>query len=252
MNFIKTQGTFVVKENMKIAADTFRLKIGDFDDYDPIPGQFLNIRLNGFFLRRPFSVCDFSTEARELSIIYKIFGNGTLELSKITKTQNLDILYGLGNGFQVQSVPTNANIALIGGGVGTAPLYYLAKKLIEFNHKYVTILGFKDSSQIFYINKFSKISEIHIATEDGSFGILGYVTDILEKLNYNYYFSCGPPAMLKAVHQLGHEGQICMESRMACGFGACMGCSCKILNNEITYKRICTEGPVFSSRELVF
>lgn len=211
------------------------------------PGQFINIQIDGFYLRRPISVCDWDEDG--LVILYKIVGRGTARLTQYRPGETLDILSGLGNGYTV-SAAQNQDVWLVGGGVGVPPLYGLAKRL----KKPRVALGFASAQDVFYREEFEKLGcETHIATEDGSIGMAGFVTAILEKAAYTYYFACGPQGMLQAVHRVGQKkkakGQLSFEERMGCGFGACMGCSCQTLTGA---KRICVEGPVLSSEEVVF
>jgi dihydroorotate dehydrogenase electron transfer subunit len=228
-----------IRENVNIAKDVYRMKLeGSFDMQ---PGQFINIKVNDTiqpFLRRPISVCDI--EGDMLTIIYKVFGKGTEELSKKQTGTTLDCLLDLGNGFEVQSHKTTY---LVGGGVGVPPLLYLAKHL-QGNLKIV--LGFNNKEDVFLSEEFSKYGEVLIATMDGSLGHHGTVVDLIGD-DADYYYACGPEPMLKALGKLELDGQLSFEERMGCGFGACMGCSCKTLTG---YKRICVEGPVMKTEEI--
>lgn len=228
-----------IRENVSVAKDVYRMKLeGTFDMQ---PGQFINIKVNDTiqpFLRRPISVCDI--EGDVLTIIYKVFGQGTKELSKKEVGTKLDCLLNLGNGFEVQSHQTTY---LVGGGVGVPPLLYLAKHL-QGNVKIV--LGFNSKEDVFLSHELSNYGSVEIATMDGSIGHHGTVIDLISD-DADYIYACGPEAMLKALGKLDVPGQLSFEERMGCGFGACMGCSCKTLTG---YKRICVEGPVMRTEEI--
>jgi dihydroorotate dehydrogenase electron transfer subunit len=193
-------------------------------------------------------VCDFFDGS--LAIIYKIVGNGTKKLSRMARNEQLDVIFGLGNGFNLNVAKNSRNVVLIGGGVGIPPLYFVAKNLKKADVNFRTVLGFTSSDQVFFSDKFSKFSEVTIVTADGKVGEKGLVTDILGKISYDYYFTCGPLPMLKAIHKMSTvPGQLLFESRMACGFGACAACSLKTLSGS---KKICTEGPMIYSDEVDF
>jgi dihydroorotate dehydrogenase electron transfer subunit len=210
------------------------------------PGQFVNIKLEGMFLRRPISVCD--VEGDKLTIIYKVVGKGTEAMSRMTAGE-LDILTGLGNGYDL--TVSGEKPVLLGGGVGVPPMYKLAKELIAQGKKVSVILGFNTKNEIFYEEEFKNLgAEVFVTTVDGSYGIRGFVTDALKNIDYTYFYTCGPEPMLKAVHRASvTSGQMSFEERMGCGFGACMGCSCKTLTG---YKRICKEGPVMKKEEILW
>ena len=241
-----------MQENIKLAEGVYRMKLAGDISAITAPGQFVNIKLDGHFLRRPISVNDISEN--ELTIIYKILGEGTREMSQYEVGRELDVLTGLGNGYSIElmkeEVPSRATIALIGGGVGIPPLYLLAKKLIASGEKVHVVLGFNSSCDVFYEKEFLALgAEVSVATADGSYGIKGFVTDILPS-DYSYFFTCGPEPMLKAVYKATTTpGQMSFEERMGCGFGACMGCSCKTVTG---YKRICKEGPVLRKEEVLW
>ena len=213
------------------------------------PGQFVNIKLDGLFLRRPISVCD--VQGDTLTIIYKVVGKGT-ELMQKMHGGELDVLSGLGNGYDLSK--SGDRPLLIGGGVGVPPLYMLAKQLIG-EGKNVTnvtvVLGFNTKSEIFYEKEFKALgADVIVATADGSYGIRGFVTDAIGNLDYSYFYTCGPEPMLKAVYAAAKtSGQFSFEERMGCGFGACMGCSCKTIYGN---KRICKEGPVLYKEEILW
>jgi dihydroorotate dehydrogenase electron transfer subunit len=210
------------------------------------PGQFVNIKLDGLFLRRPISVCDYDEKA--LTIIYKVVGKGTEIMSQQSVGVKLDILTGLGNGYDL-SMSGNAPV-LLGGGVGVPPMYNLAKKLVAQGKKVSVVLGFNTASEVFYEAEFKALGcDVQVTTVDGSYGKKGFVTDALPE-NYTYFYTCGPEPMLKAVYRAtATSGQMSFEERMGCGFGACMGCSCKTLTGN---KRICKEGPVMKKEEILW
>ena len=236
---------FEIKDNTEIADNVYKMRlIGDISGI--IPGQFVNILLDGFYLRRPISVCDASGE--ELTIIYKAVGKGTEFLSSL-KSGTLNLLTCLGNGYDL-SVSGEMPL-LIGGGVGVPPLYMLAKRLISESKKVTVILGFNTKSEIFYENEFKALgAETFVTTVDGSYGTKGFVTDKMSDISYSYFYTCGPEPMLKAVLKVSKtSGQFSFEERMGCGFGACMGCSCKTVTG---YKRICKDGPVLTKEEILW
>ena len=211
------------------------------------PGQFVNIKLDGLFLRRPISVCD--CEENKLTLIYKVVGKGTKAMSAMGPGEKLDILTGLGNGYDLSK--SGEKPLLLGGGVGVPPLYMLAKKLIEEGKKVSVILGFNTKSEVFYENEFKALGcDVSVATADGSYGIKGFVTDAVKDKAYTYTYCCGPEPMLKAVYNTCEtSGQYSFEERMGCGFGACMGCSCK---TKYANKRICKDGPVLEKEEIIW
>lgn len=237
---------FVVKSNIPITKNVMEMKLaGDTSDITR-PGQFVNILIDGFFLRRPISVCD--CDGKMLTIIYKIVGKGTQKMAEMTEGTKLDVLTGLGNGYDL-AVSGDFPL-LIGGGAGVPPMYLLAKKLISLGIKVRVILGFNTCYEIFYENEFKKLgAEVIISTVDGSYGEKGFVTDVMQK-DYSYIYCCGPEPMLKAVYKASETGaQFSFEERMGCGFGACMGCSCKTITG---YKRICKDGPVMFKEEILW
>ncbi len=209
-------------------------------------GQFVNIKLDGLYLRRPISVCDL--EGDTLTIIYKVVGEGTKKMSELS-VGTLDVLTGLGNGYDLSTA--GARPVLIGGGVGVPPMYLLAKKLLADGFDTTVILGFNTKSEIFYEEEFKKLgAKVIVTTVDGSYGLKGFVTDALNNIDYTYFYTCGPEPMLKALFKATvTEGQLSFEERMGCGFGACMGCSCKTIYGN---KRICKEGPVLKKEEILW
>lgn len=233
---------YIVMENEKIADSTYAIKLeGETGDI-VVPGQFVNIALKGFYLRRPISVC-FYTKG-EMTLIYKVVGEGTKILSEKQPGDVLDVLGFLGNGYDLEVIPQKA--VLIGGGAGIPPIYGLAKALLERGKEYRVILGFATSSQVFYEEKFRALGlQVTVITEDGSYGEKGFVTDALKEKAY--LCACGPEPMLRALDEMATGGQYSFESRMACGFGACMGCSCQSKYGNL---RICKDGPVLK-REVI-
>ena len=240
------QSIFTILENTALTRDVYKMVLEG--DTRPItaPGQFVNIQLEGKFLRRPISVCDWSENT--LTIIYKVVGKGTGQMKEMVAGQKLDILTGLGNGYDMTLAGDHP--VLIGGGVGVPPMYGLAKRLAEQGVRFSVILGFNTQSEIFYEEQFKALgASVQVTTVDGSYGIKGFVTDALN-MDYTYFYTCGPEPMLKAVYKAtSTSGQMSFEERMGCGFGACMGCSCKTLTG---YKRICKEGPVMKKEEILW
>ncbi len=210
------------------------------------PGQFVNIRLDGLFLRRPISVCDYDPEC--LTLIYKVVGRGTAQMRALTPGAQLDLLTGLGNGYDL--APAGPRPLLLGGGVGVPPLYHLAKELIARGKEVQVVLGFNTGAEIFYEQEFKALGcAVTVATADGSAGVKGFVTDALPA-DYSYFYACGPEPMLKAVYRASKtSGQMSFEERMGCGFGACMGCSCQTITGS---KRICKDGPVLKKEEILW
>ena len=210
------------------------------------PGQFINIKLDGLYLRRPISVFDCSNDS--VTIIYKVVGRGTKQM-KDMKSGSLDVLIGLGNGYDT-SVSGDRPL-LLGGGVGVPPLYMLAKKLTAEGKDVTVILGFNKCDEIFCEEDFKALGcKVIVATADGSYGVKGFVTDAMAGVDYTHFYTCGPEPMLKAVYKAANtSGQLSFEERMGCGFGACMGCSCKTITG---YKRICKEGPVMRKEEILW
>lgn len=242
------QAIFTIKSNVPLTKTVFRaVLVGDTSEIKN-SGQFVNLLIDGFFLRRPISVCDKDRE--NFTIVYKVVGKGTEKLSKMQKGEKLDILTGLGNGYD-ESLSGETPL-LIGGGVGVPPLYLLCKNLIAQGKKPTVILGFNTKEEIFLKDEFESLGvKTLVATADGSFGIKGFVTDALKHVDdYSHFFTCGPEPMLKAVFAATEtDGQFSFEERMGCGFGACMGCSCKTVTG---YKRICKEGPVLRKGEILW
>ena len=240
------QSIFEIISNEALTRDVYKMVLSGDTSAVTNCGQFVNIQLDGLFLRRPISVCDYDEST--LTIIYKVVGKGTEQMSTMASGETLDILTGLGNGYDLSL--SGENPVLLGGGVGVPPMYNLAKKLIAEGKKVSVILGFNTESEIFYENEFKALGcDVTVTTVDGSYGVKGFVTDALPA-NYTYFYTCGPEPMLKAVYKAtSTSGQMSFEERMGCGFGACMGCSCKTLTG---YKRICKEGPVMKKEEILW
>ena len=238
---------FKLTENEKIAKNTYRWVLsGDVSDITA-PGQFVNIKLEGFYLRRPISVCD--AENGKLTLIFKAVGEGTEKMAKMPLGEEVDILSGLGNGYDTSIAGERP--VLLGGGAGVPPMYMLCKKLIAEGKKPTVILGFGSKDEVFYKNEFEAIgAKVIVTTVDGTEGIRGFVTDAMADLDYTYFYTCGPEPMLKAIYDKSEtSGQLSFEERMGCGFGACMGCSCK---TKYGNKRICRDGPVLVKEEVIW
>ena len=240
------QSIFIIVSNTALTDSVYKMVLSGDTSAITAAGQFVNIQLSGKFLRRPISVCDY--DETTLTIVYKVVGKGTEAMSGMSAGQKLDILTGLGNGYDLTL--SGEYPVLLGGGVGVPPMYNLAKKLITEGKKVFVILGFNTKSEIFYENEFKALGcDVTVTTVDGSYGKKGFVTDALPE-NYTYFYTCGPEPMLKAVYRSTYSsGQMSFEERMGCGFGACMGCSCKTLTG---YKRICKEGPVMKKEEILW
>lgn len=246
MIFMK-QSIFTVLSNEKIAVNTFKTVLEGDTSAITASGQFVNIKLDGFYLRRPISVCDYDGES--LTIIYKVVGKGTEYMAGLSKGDKLDILTGLGNGYDLTK--SGNNPLLIGGGAGVPPMYNLCRKLMVEGKKPTVIMGFNTSDEIFYEEEFKMLgAEVIVATADGSKGVKGFVTDAMKGVSYSYIYTCGPEPMLKAVYNAAESGgQFSFEERMGCGFGACMGCSCE---TKYGNKRICKDGPVLDKEEIIW
>ena len=241
------QSIFEIKSNTALTKTVYKMELkGDVSDITS-SGQFVNIKLDGFYLRRPISVND--CENGILTIIYKVVGKGTEQMAKMQAGEKLDVLTGLGNGYDLS--PSGDKPVLLGGGVGVPPLYMLCKKLIAEGKRVSVILGFNTKDEVFCEEDFKKLgAEVYVTTADGSYGIKGFVTDALKDIDYSYFYTCGPEPMLKAVFKSTNtSGQFSFEERMGCGFGACMGCSCKTVTG---YKRICKDGPVLKKEEILW
>lgn len=242
------QSVYEITENLQLTENIFRMKLRGDVSAVSAPGQFINIRIDGYYLRRPISVCD--VENGQIIIIYKTVGHGTDALSRMVPGEKLDILAGLGNGYDIER--SGEHPLLIGGGVGVPPLYMLAKRLKEQHKEVSVILGFNTAKEVFYETEFKALGcDVKVTTVDGSCGNRGFVTDVFHLAEgYTFTYSCGPLPMLKAVYRTAEtDGQYSFEERMGCGFGACMGCSTKTKNG---YKRVCKDGPVFDKEEILW
>ena len=243
--FVK-QSIFEIVSNQALTANVYRMELRGDTSAITAPGQFVNIQLDGMYLRRPISVCDVQGDI--LTIVYKVVGKGTEAMSRM-ESGKLDILTGLGNGYDLTLAGDKP--VLLGGGVGVPPMYLLARKLRQQGKEVSVILGFNTSDEIFYEQEFKALGcAVTVTTVDGSYGLKGFVTDALKTMDYTHFYTCGPEPMLKAVYRASvTSGQMSFEERMGCGFGACMGCSCKTLTG---YKRICKDGPVMMKEEILW
>lgn len=239
------QTLFLVESNRPLTRDVFELVLaGDTSEFSA-PGQFAEISVPGLFLRRPISVCDWT--ASSMTLLVKVVGQGTAALGSMAPGESLDVLTGLGNGFECAS---RDGAVLVGGGIGIAPLYGLAKRLVAQGAAApVAILGFRSAADVFYADEFAALGcDVRIATEDGSFGTKGFVTDAMAALPEPVYaYACGPMPMLRAVAARVADGEFSLEARMGCGFGACMGCTIETPSGP---RRVCVDGPVFRLRDV--
>lgn len=239
------QDIYEIISNTPLTKDVYKMVLKGDTQYITAPGQFINLKLEGRFLRRPISVCDYDDET--ITVIYKVVGEGTLQLSEMAAGKKIDCITGLGNGYDISK---SQKPLVIGGGVGVPPMYNLTKCLIAAGQKPTVILGFNTKSEIFYENEFKALgAEVIVATADGSYGVKGFVTDAMPE-DYDYFYTCGPMPMFRAIENKAKtSGQYSFEERMGCGFGACMGCSCK---TKYGYKRICKDGPVLEREEIIW
>ena len=240
---------YSVLSNEPLTRDVYRMVLEGDSQWITRPGQFVNIELEGFYLRRPISISDWSENT--ITIIYKVVGRGTEVMSRMGIGVKLDVLTGLGNGFNPDAECQKP--LLVGGGVGVPPLYRLAKELIAKGRKVSVVLGFNKADEVFYADEFKALgADVYVSTADGSMGVKGFVTDAIREANidFDYFYSCGPLPMLKALCGCcEQDGELSFEERMGCGFGACMGCSCKTLTGN---KRICKDGPVMKRGEIIW
>ena len=239
------QQILTITENTPVTAAVYRMRLEGADLEEQKPGGFVNIRLEGLFLRRPISVYD--SAPGSLTILYKVVGKGTEQMAGMKAGETLDVLTGLGNGYDLAKAGDEP--LLLGGGVGVPPLYLLAKQLTTAGKKVHAILGFNTAEEVFGEEAFRALGcQVTVTTADGSYGMKGFVTDALPE-SYSYFYTCGPEPMLRAVYRAANtSGQFSFEERMGCGFGACMGCSCRTITG---YKRICREGPVLEKEEIL-
>ncbi len=260
-------GFFKITENTQLTPSTWRMKLEGDTSAVTNPGQFINIKLDGHFLRRPISVSDVEMNSNEnaedgvVTIIYKVLGRGTEEMTELSIGTELDILTGLGNGYDLTIAGDRP--LLIGGGVGIPPMYLAARRLLEMNKNVTVILGFNSRDEVYYVDEFENLGcNVIVATADGSIGVKGFVTDaysVAAEANnasdgFTQFYTCGPEPMLKAVYKTiykaaGVQGQMSFEERMGCGFGACMGCS---IETAAGYKRVCKDGPVFKTEDILW
>lgn len=240
------QGIYAITQNRPLTADVYELCLSGDTSAITAPGQFVNVKLDGLFLRRPLSICDWGQDS--LTILYKVVGKGTAQMAQKREGDVLDLLTGLGNGFD--TAKCGEKTLLIGGGAGVPPMYGLAKTLLRNGKTPIALLGFNQSREIFYEDAFRALGiETIVSTVDGSYGVPGFVTDAFPA-QYDFFCACGPEPMLKAVyHATTTDGLMSFEERMGCGFGACMGCSCETRYGS---KRICKDGPVLEKGEIVW
>ncbi len=240
---------FEIESNRPLTEQVFEMRLRGDASAVKRAGQFVDVAIDGLFLRRPISVCDFADDS--LTLIYKVVGEGTARMAEMKSGERLDILTGLGNGFDADR--TTAKALLVGGGVGVPPLYRLAKDLIASGKEVTAVLGFNRADEIFYADEFAAAgAKVAVATADGSAGTKGFVTDAMRECGaeFDYFYACGPLPMLKALYDATTaDGELSFEERMGCGFGACMGCSRKTPNGS---KRICKEGPVLRKDEIIW
>lgn len=243
------KGLYRILENEPLTASVWRMRLAGDTQWITAPGQFVNIAIDGLYLRRPISVCD--CDAQTLTLVYKVVGEGTARMSRMAPGTELDLLTGLGNGFST-GVATQRPL-LVGGGVGVPPLYNLARRLLAEGKPVQVVLGFNTAAEIFYEEEFRALGcDVTVATADGSRGVEGFVTTAIARcgLDFDYFFACGPLPMLRALSEAtAQPGQLSFEERMGCGFGGCMGCSCR---TKYGNKRICREGPVLTKEEVIW
>jgi len=242
-----TQGLYEIIKNDALTSTVYKMVIKGDTSAITAPGQFVNLKLEGKFLRRPISICDY--DENTITLVYKVVGEGTEQMAEMKAGEMLDVLVGLGNGYSLDKCGDKP--LLIGGGVGIPPLYNLCKKLIELGKNCTVILGFNTADEIFLEDDFKALGvKVIVTTVDGSYGVKGFVTDAMKELDYTYFFTCGPMPMFKAIESTAvTSGQYSFEERMGCGFGACMGCSCK---TKYGNKRICKDGPVMEREEIIW
>ena len=242
-----TQGIYEILRNVPLTETVFEMVLGGDTSAITAPGQFINIQLAGKYLRRPISICDW--DEHTITIIYKVVGSGTQQMSEMKAGETLDVLVGLGNGYNTEK--SGDAPVLLGGGVGVPPMYGLCKALRAQGKAVKVILGFNTKDEVFYEQEFKDLgAEVTVTTADGSYGVKGFVTDALATMDYSYFFTCGPMPMFLAIEKVAvTSGQYSFEERMGCGFGACMGCSCK---TKYGNKRICKDGPVLEREEIVW
>ena len=241
------QGIYRVVSNEALTPLIYRMVLEGDTSALCATGQFVNLKIDGLYLRRPISVCDW--DASTITLIYKVVGKGTEIMAKAVPGQEFDVLTGLGNGYN--TAKSGEKPLLLGGGVGIPPLYALCKKLIAEGKSPTVILGFNKQDEIFLADEFRALGvRVIICTADGSVGVKGFVTDAMKTVDYDYFYTCGPMPMFRAIEAVAEtSGQYSFEERMGCGFGACMGCSCK---TKYGNKRICRDGPVLEREEIIW
>ena len=241
------QDVFEIVSNRNLAPGVYEMVLRGSSTADCTPGRFVQLKLDSFYLRRPISVCD--AEDGKLTLVYKTVGRGTEAMAQYESGKRIDVLTGLGNGYDLDK--SGDRPLLIGGGAGVPPMYLLTRRLLAQGKQPAVILGFNKAEEIFYADRFRALGiETIIATADGSVGVKGFVTDAMEGLDYTYTYACGPEPMLKAVYnRAATSGEYSFEERMGCGFGACMGCTCE---TKYGNKRICKDGPVLTKEEIVW
>ncbi|MFI3248310.1 MAG: dihydroorotate dehydrogenase electron transfer subunit [Rikenellaceae bacterium] len=242
------RGKYKITSNSALTESIYEMTLEGDTQYITAPGQFINIEIAGRYLRRPISVCDYKDG--EITIIYKVVGGGTKDMSEMAAGMELDILTGLGNGFNT-TIRTFSPL-LVGGGVGIPPLYNLCKVLVANGKRATVVLGFNNASEAFMVERFEALgAKVVVTTADGSMGTKGFVTAALKGLTFDYVYSCGPIPMLKALYDATPDvgAEFSFEERMGCGFGACVGCTCK---TKYGYKRICKDGPVLDREEIIW
>ena len=242
-----TQGLYEIIKNDALTSTVYKMVIKGDTSAITAPGQFVNLKLEGKFLRRPISICDYDDTS--ITLVYKVVGEGTEQMAEMKAGEVIDVLVGLGNGYSLDKCGEKP--LFIGGGVGIPPLYNLCKKLIKAGKTCTVILGFNNADEIFLEDDFKALgANVIVTTVDGSYGTKGFVTDAMKDINYTYFFTCGPMPMFKAIESTAvTSGQYSFEERMGCGFGACMGCSCK---TKYGNKRICKDGPVLERKEIIW
>lgn len=243
------KGIYTVLSNEPLTTTVYRMVLEGDTQYITRSGQFINIELEGKFLRRPISVADY--DATTITIIYKVVGRGTEQMCNMAVGTKLDILTGLGNGFSTDNDAKHP--LLVGGGVGVPPMYNLCKRLLKEGKHPTIVMGFNTASEVFYTEEFKALGvEVYCSTADGSMGTKGFVTDAIREagIEFDYLYTCGPLPMFKALYEATSvDGEFSFEERMGCGFGGCMGCTCKTKHG---YKRICKEGPVLKREEIIW
>ncbi len=241
------QEIFEVISNTNLAQRIYKIVLKGNTEAIERPGQFVDIKTGNYFLRRPIAVCDYTEDS--LTIVFKVFGGGTEWLSEVKPGDKLDLLVGLGNGYDTSL--SGDRPLLLGGGAGTPPLYCLCKQLIAEGKKPTVVLGFNTFEDVFFKKEFKELGVIlYITTADGSYGTRGFVTTPMPEIDYTYFYCCGPDLMMKTVYDESKtSGQFSFEERMGCGFGACMGCSRKTKSGT---KRVCKEGPVFFKEDILW